>query len=273
MMFTIIGASGFVGSHLTRYLRTHGHEVAAPERDGRTAYDKHLGHAVYCAGMTADYAARPVATVEAHAGLLSRLLSEANFDSLLYLSSTRLYDGCAGLCREETDLVLNPANPRHLFDFSKGLGESLCHTSGREGVRIARLSSVYADDLSADNFLHGLIKSALTGTRIEVDAPTNTERDYVHMDDVCRLLEAIALTGKRPVYNVASGENVANGRLFALISELTGARVSGGAPKPGLSFPVISVAAAESDFGFRPAPLEFHLRRILAAKPKRAAGR
>ena len=106
-----------------------------------------------------------------------------------------------------------------------------------------------------------------------MDAPTKTERDYVHMDDVCRLLEAIALTGKRPAYNVASGENVANGRLFALISELTGARVSGGAPKPGLSFPVISVAAAESDFGFRPAPLEFHLRRILAAKPKRAAGR
>lgn len=271
-MFTVIGVSGFIGSHLARALRAHGHEVAAPEREDRGAFDAPLGHAVYCAGMTADYAARPQATVEAHAGLLSRLLCEANFDSLLYLSSTRLYDGCAGLCREDADLVLNPANPRHLFDFSKGLGESLCHASGRPGVRIARLSSVYADDLSADNFLHGLIKSALAQGRAEADAPANAARDYVHMDDVCRLLEAIALDGKRAVYNVASGENVTNARLFALLAELTGAQVSGGAEQPGLSFPVISVEAAETDFEFRPAPLEFHLRRILASKPRLAAG-
>lgn len=272
-MFTVIGASGFIGSHLTRYLRAEGRDVHAPERNDRAAYDKPLGHALYCAGMTADYAARPVATVEAHVGLLGRLLREATFDSLLYLSSTRLYDGCAGLCNEETDLVLNPANPRHLFDFSKGLGESLCHASGRPEVRIARLSSVYADDLSADNYLHGLIKSALAEARVETGAPPNAERDYVHKDDVCRLLEAIALDGKRAVYNVASGENVSNARLFALIEELTGAHVSGGAAQPGLAFPTICVAAAQDDFGLRPAPLESHLRRILAAKPKLAAGR
>lgn len=273
MRFTVLGASGFIGSHLARYLRAQGHDVYAPERGDTAVFDEPLGHAVYCIGMTADYAAQPHQTVHAHVGLLSRYLREANFDSLLYLSSTRLYDGCTGVCGEETDLVLNPANPRHLFDFSKGLGESLCHASRRPEVRIARLSSVYSDDLSADNFLHGLIKSALAQKRVKAAAPVNAARDYVHMDDVCRLLEVIALKAKRSVYNVASGENMTNADLFALIGELTGARIAGGSAQSGLTAPVISVEAARKEFKFRPAPPEFHLRRILAAKPRLAAGR
>jgi UDP-glucose 4-epimerase len=273
MKFTVFGASGFIGSHLARYLRAQGHDVYAPERGDTQVFDESLGHAVYCIGMTADFARYPHATVEAHVGLLSRYLREANFDSLLYLSSTRLYDGCSGFCREDTDLVLNPANPRHLFDFSKGLGESLCHASGRPEVRIARLSNVYADDLSADNFLHGLTKSALARKRVKVSAPVNAARDYVHMDDVCRLLEVIALKGRRSVYNVASGENVTNADLFALVAELTGVRIAGGAPQSGPTAPTICVEAAQTDFKFRPAPLEFHLRRILAARPKLATGR
>ena len=272
MKFTVLGASGFIGSHLTRYLRARGHDTEAPERDDNTVFDRSLGHAIYCVGKTADYAVHPYQTVHAHVGVLSRFLREANFDSFLYLSSTRLYDGCMGECSEDANLVLNPANPRHLFDFSKGLGESLCHASARPEVRIARLASVYADDLSADNFLHGLIKSALASKRVKVTAPPNAERDYIHMDDACRLMEAIALKGKRSVYNVASGENVSNAALFELIGGLTGARVTGGRAAEDLTYPVVNVDAAQTDFGFRAAPLNTHLRRILAAKPKLAAG-
>lgn len=272
MMFTVLGASGFIGSHLTRYLRSAGHEVYTPARGDAALFDRELGHAVYAVGMTANYAANPHETVEAHVGFLSRVLREARFASLLYLSSIRLYDGCIGECREDTDLILNPGNPRHLFDLSKALGESLCRASGRAGVRIARLASVYADELDTDNFLHGLIKSVMRQKTVKLNAPPNAARDYIHMDDLCRLLESIAVSGKRPVYNVASGKNVSNERLMALMAELTGTRIVCGPPVPGLSAPRIRIEAIEADFNFHPAPLEVHLRRMFAAMPRLAAG-
>lgn len=271
MMFTVLGASGFVGSHAVRYLRRQGHDVYAPSRDDAAVFEKPLGHVFYCIGMTADYAARPHATVEAHVGFLSRVLQQARFQSLVYLSSTRLYDGCTGPCDENTNLILNPSNPRHLFDLSKGLGESLCHASGKPGVRIARLASVYSDELDADNFLHGLIKSALREKAVAVEAAPNAARDYIHVDDACRLVREIAVHGKRPVYNVASGENVANERLFAEIERLTGTRIACGAAKPDLHAPLIRIGAVEADFGFRPAPLETHLQRMLIGGNERRA--
>lgn len=271
MMFTVLGASGFIGSHLVRTLRGQGYDVYAPPRDDGAVFEKPLGHVFYCIGMTADYGARPYDTVEAHVGLLSRVLRDARFESLLYLSSTRLYDGCTGVCDEATNLILNPANPRHLFDLSKGLGESLCHASGKSNVRIARLASVYSDELDADNFLHGLIKSALRQKAMIVAALPNAARDYVHMDDACRLFREIAVRGKRPTYNVASGENVTNERLFAAIEKLTGTHITCGTAKSNLSFPLICIDAIEADFGIRPAPLEDHLQRMLNGANKRRA--
>ena len=271
MKFTVLGASGFIGSHLARDLRGQGYDVDTPPRGNPAVFKKPLGHVFYCIGMTADYGMRPHDTVEAHVGFLSRVLRDADFDSLLYLSSTRLYDGCIGTCDENTNLILNPANPRHLFDLSKGLGEALCHASGRSNVRVARLASVYSDELDADNFLHGLIKSARQQKALTVAAPPNAARDYIHMDDACRLFRDIALYGKRPVYNVASGENVTNERLFAAIEKLTGTRITCAAAGSDLSFPLIRIDAIEMDFGIRPTPLETQLQRMLSGAPKRRA--
>jgi len=269
MKFTVFGATGFIGSHLCRHLRGQGHEVYTPARVDEAALDRPLGHTVYCIGKTANYRDDAGATVEAHVGLFARILGAARFDSLLYLSSTRLYDSCAGECGEDRALMLNPGEPRHLFDLSKALGEALCHASGRREVRIARLASVYSDALESANFLHGLVKSALRGKTVKVGAPANAARDYIHCDDVCRVLEAIALRGMRPVYNVASGENVTNERLFALLSELCGVTIEGEPPDPGLSFPAIRIAAIAEDFGIRPESLESRLRRMIPAAPAR----
>lgn len=271
MMFTVLGATGFVGSHLARHLRGAGHEVYTPGRNDESVFSRPLGHTVYCIGMTANYRDNPQETVEAHVGLLSRYLRDAQFESLLYLSSTRLYDGCAGECAEDRDLVLNPGNPRHLFDLSKALGEALCHSSLNPKVHVARLASVYADELDTANFLHGLIATSLRSKIVPLGSPANVARDYIHIDDVCRLIEAIALHGTRLVYNVASGENVTNRKLAALIGELTGARIDCGPDDPALVFPVIGIGAIKANFGITPGDLESWLRRMLGGRRARAA--
>ena len=86
-------------------------------------------------------------------------LEQGSLASLVYLSSTRLYDGQGeGVANDTAVLPLDPANPRHLYDFSKGLGESLCHVAGQGRARVARLACVYEGPQDADGFLPALLR-------------------------------------------------------------------------------------------------------------------
>jgi nucleoside-diphosphate-sugar epimerase len=107
---TILGATGFIGSHLAATLRRAGTECFTPARGDDTIFTRPLGRVYYGIGYTADFAANPAATVEAHAALLGRLLATADFEKLVYMSSVRLYDGLDGAVNQESrNLVLKPA--------------------------------------------------------------------------------------------------------------------------------------------------------------------
>ena len=262
--FTVLGATGFVGSHLVRHLKAAGRAVRTPGR-GADLSGAGLGHVVYCIGMTADYLKHPIATVRAHVCVLTALLETARFDSLTYLSSTRLYDSGGADAREANDLILNPATPRHLFDLTKGAGEALCLAVDHPNVRVARLSSVYADDLSSDNFVHQVVHRSLRERELTLDTAPGYERDYIHSDDVCAVLTDIAVSGRRPIYNVASGVNVTNRDLFQWIERDTGCRIRMTGDAASVASPRIDVAAIREDFGHEPTQLSRNIGRLIAA--------
>ena len=270
---TVIGAGGFVGSHMMRHLEALGLKAYAPKRDSEAVFKRPLGHVFYCAGLTADYLARPFDTVEAHVSFYSRLLRDADFTSMTYLSSTRLYDWGDGDGEESVDLPLNPLNPRHLYDFSKGLGEVLGRTCDRENVRTARLACVYADDLKADNFLHQLVRRARAAAIVTLETHPANARDYVHVDDVCAAMLAIATDGKQPIYNVASGENVRNDTLFALLEAETGCRIEATGVGSVGPAPVVDISALKSDLGIAPRRLADALPAMVGLPAARAPGR
>lgn len=264
--FTVLGANGFIGTHLVRHLRARGLDVSAPPR-GEAVPQGNLGHIAYCIGLTADYLKRPFDTVEAHVSLFSRVLREVDFESLVYLSSTRLYDTGGTSGREDDDLILNPGNSRHLYDLSKGLGEALCQVCGNGKARVARLSCVYSDDLAADTFLHQLVQSALREGNLTVESSAGNARDYIHVEDVCEAIVEIALNGRRPIYNVASGANVTNRDLFQWVERHTGCRITVTEPlsKGSESAPVIDVSALREDFGLSPRSLRDALPLLVTA--------
>jgi nucleoside-diphosphate-sugar epimerase len=261
MRATVVGAAGFIGRRLVAHLRGLGWDCRAPARDDATFVGDGLGTVFYCAGLTADYAGRPHDTVRAHVGLLNEILARSRFDALVYLSSTRLYDGLPDTGRpvdEDTPLALDPARPRHFYDLSKALGESLCRQAGGARARIARLSCVHAGAGTDDGFLGSLLDrlaQSTPGTTVTVDSTPHAVRDYVHVDDVLAALVSIGSRGTQPLYNVAGGINVGNAQLFARLGELSGCELRAARDDRPPAPPGVSIDRMRRELGWQPTPL------------------
>jgi nucleoside-diphosphate-sugar epimerase len=249
MMFTVLGASGFIGSHVAAHLSASGNECFAPERNDPVIYQQELGHVIYCIGLTADFRSRPLETVEAHVCRLRDILERARFESLLYLSSTRVYRGAADT-REDVPLRVDPGDPDDLYNLSKILGESLCLSCGHPCARVARLSNVYGPDGASESFLAAVLRDALTAGRVVVNTAPASAKDYVGVHDVAPALVRIACSGRHRVYNVASGRNVTNEELLDGIRALTACRVTFAEGAQEVVFPAISTDRLRREFGF-----------------------
>lgn len=250
MKFTVLGAFGFVGRHLVNALQSAGHDVFAPEKGSTYIFDRPLGHVIYCIGLTADFRTRPFDTMRAHVTVLSDVLENADFDSLLYLSSTRVY-GRSEVGSEASMVTVDVSAPSDLYNISKLAGESLCLSCGRHNVRIARVSNIVGNDLTSDNFIFTLIREALTG-RIELQSALSSAKDYILLGDVVALLTRIAAGGCERIYNVASGSNITHREITDRLVAITGCELVIGIDAAAQNFPSIDVTRITTEFDFHP---------------------
>lgn len=229
---TVLGNQGFIGTALYNRLTKAGWKCLVPDRHHSwPADDQNLGHIFYCIGRTANYSENPEKTVQAHISLLTDVLMSRNYDSLTYLSSTRLYDMLPSsiVATEELSIPVHPGNPRHFYDISKLAGEAICAALGKGKARVARLACVYRDHTDPHGFLGELLNLIKNSPNPDLTASVPSspamERDYVYLEDVLDALIMIATQGKAPIYNVASGINVRNSDISRLIHETTGIRL------------------------------------------------
>jgi nucleoside-diphosphate-sugar epimerase len=212
--------------------------------------------------LTADFRTRPLETVEAHVCKLFDILSAARFDSLLYLSSTRLYGTQSGLAKEDSDFSVNPGNPNDLYNISKLMGEALLNSSDR-CVRIARLSNVFGGDINSENFLSDIIKRAVQTGHVKLETSFESEKDYIGVGDAVDLLIKIASGGKQKVYNVASGINTSNHQITDKLADLTRCVIEVATDARVVKFPVVSNELVRSEFGFRPSNLLDEMEKLI----------
>ena len=253
--FTVLGATGYIGSRLASHLHTQGHTVWSPARNDTTVFTRSLGHVIYCVGLTANFRVRPYDTVDAHVVLLSEILQRAQFESLLYLSSTRVYMG-ATRTAEDAELTVVPNDPSYLYNLSKLMGESLCHASGRTGVRVARLSNVVGPgmDASSGNLVADLQRQAQQGLMV-LRSHRASAKDYIHIDDVVQWLPLIALTGRSTTYNVASGTQITHGQWLEWLTKRHPCRVEASDDAPLQSFTHIEITRLKTEFGVTARPV------------------
>lgn len=233
-----------------------------PDRDDPAVFSKPLGRVLFCAGVTSDFRQRPFDTMRAHVSLAGELLEKAEFDSFVYLSSTRLYlDSPAA--HEQAVFTVDPARPDHLFHLSKLAGESLCMNAGRAGVSIARVSNVCGDDYGSGNFLYSLIRDAVEKGTITLHTTLDSAKDYIGVGDVAELLLRISQGEGSGIYNVASGVNTTNRSLIQWISELTGCQAAVADHATSVTFPPIHINRIQAEFGYEQPDCEALIRGVI----------
>ena len=219
--YTVLGASGFVGRRIVQMLKSSELDCYAPTKGDEEIFERELGRVFYCIGLTADHAKKPFDTVEAHVSYLARVLQNATFDRLVYLSSTRLYDlSHATLISESDGLLLSPGSPRHIYDISKAMGESLCLNTSNGRGSVARLSCVYDKEKGSSGFLSNLLNKLQLEKSFVLDSKSGFSRDYIFLDDVVASLKQIIDSGRNEIFNVASGQNVSNQQLVETLNSL-----------------------------------------------------
>jgi len=251
---TVLGGTGFIGRHLAAALRGRGMDVYVPSRGDDAVLARPLGHVVYAIGLTSDFRTRPLDTVEAHVCVLRELLARADFDSLTYLSSTRVYAG-GGDTRETARLHVDPSAPGDLYNLSKLMGESLCLHGGRP-AKVARLSNVVGLRDTPDSFIDQLLDEGARHGVIRLRTTLDSRKDYIHVDDAVAQILALALSDEAGIFNIAQGAGASNGQVAQWIARKLGYRIEVCDAAARWDFPDIDVGRFQSRFGMPPRPFD-----------------
>jgi nucleoside-diphosphate-sugar epimerase len=261
-MFTILGAAGLIGAAIVRHLQSQGHEVRSVTRSSWPDDDEELGHVIYAIGITSDFLKDPLATADAHVSVLARALRTFRYASFLYLSSTRLYMNASSADEDQPISVL-PTDPNYLYNACKLAGESICLSLPAPAVRVVRLSNVLAPADQSDAFLASVLAKVRKGCAVTIESSPDSERDYVSIEDVTWLLEAISMRGRHRMYNVAAGNNVSNRTIAELIRRHVGVTVTFSSNIAPIKFPRIAIRRIGDEFQARPMPFEAALLKVL----------
>jgi len=263
LKFTIFGASGFIGSNLAEHFKKEKIDFSVPDIRKEDILNNSLGHVIYSIGVS-DFLQRPYDAVEAHVCILRKLLQYGKFDSLLYISSGRIYYNGTST-NEEDSLIINPLQTSDLYNISKVMGESLCVASRHENIRIVRPSNVTGNNITSNLFIPSILRDAVDKKIITLHSTLDSEKDYVYIDDVITILPKIALHGKHKVYNLAFGKNITNKEIVEEISRVTNCKVQITSDAKRFSYPNISITRIQNEFGYKPVSIIPKLEKMIAS--------
>lgn len=273
------GASGFLGGHLCRALKTAGRDVLGvarrplegfPARQVADYRQTPGGDLLIHLAESSDRAAALAAGdayVEQALTTLEALL-QGGYQGVVYASSGAVYGDSATAPRRVGDPM--PAdNP---YDRGKVACEGLVAAAGRTSVRLA---NVYGPGMAANNAVSTIL-AQIPGTgplRVRDGAPV---RDFLWIEDAVAGLVALVDRAEAGLYNLGSGRGVALRDLarMALVAAGEGDRpLEETQPSGRTSHLVLDVAATEAATGWRPqVTAEEGMARLVEARMVKGQG-
>ena len=214
--FTLIfGGTGFIGEYVVRELKKRGEKyevIDAKTTEGRIR--EHLVDATHVVWLVPP-AGGPLAR---YADTLSRAPHVARF---LFASTMLLYAD-SGAPQDEAA----PIAPMTDYEEKKYAEEELLREAfagAPEKLVIARLSNVYGDTKNT-GIIARLFRAAMGSDAVVLNGNAEKMRDYVHVEDVARLLVELVYVeglGKAEVFNICTGRAHSIRELVAKIEALT----------------------------------------------------
>lgn len=226
----ITGTNGFIGRHLASFFSNHGWQVTgigygkftAQEQSRWGIHDWHSGAIssvalsrliktypdliIHCAGGSSvgqswkEPAADFRNTVDTTSVLLRCMQKQHLACRLIFISSAAVYGETRHNITENTGL--NPVSP---YGKHKKIAEELCIAYANKfnlQVAIIRLFSVYGEGLRKQLLWEALRKK--DSEDFEFFGTGHEKRDWIHIDDVVRLLYKIGVT-KKLRYQIING--------------------------------------------------------------------
>lgn len=250
----VTGGLGFVGSSVVQHLAGAGFDVAvfddrsrgSTERlDGASAslihgdirdlesvracitgqtYDAvvHLAAMHFIPDCNRDPQGCIVTNVVGTENVLAACL-EANIGRVIAASSMAVYPIRDEACAED-----DPIGPYDVYGETKATNEMQlqrwCRASGATGIAV-RLSNAYGPRETNPHVIPEIFEQVAAGARVLALGNTAPQRDYIHVDDIARALEALLRAPLEPsfdVYNLGSGEERSVDEILAELGAILG---------------------------------------------------
>ncbi|MCI9218086.1 NAD(P)-dependent oxidoreductase [Lachnospiraceae bacterium 42-17] len=268
----LTGATGYIGSMISRRLLSQGNEITVIVRDAARLepeiYDcvqviqadmsdgeailqisGKYDYVIHCAAPTksAYMVSHPVEVTESIVNgtkYILELARRCGAKSVVYVSSMEVYGQieCSKVSRvtEEQMGYIDITDSRSCYPLAKLMAEGLCHFYYKEyevPVKIARLAQTFGRGVRPDDnrVFAQFAGSVRNGTDIVLHTAGNSMGNYCDIDDTVDAILFILLHGKdSEAYNVVNEENTMSIREMA---ELVAAKMGGGSIKVTYNIP------------------------------------
>ena len=249
MNITVIGSSGFIGKEFCKQAVELGYNVYAPVRGDERLFERDLGNVIYAAGY-GNCGENYLNVLDANCTFLSRLLAEASFESITYLSSTRVFlDGST--THEAASLVSSFHDKRRLFNLTKLVAEELLLLNSKRSL-IIRPSNVYGLALESELFLPSIIRDALNKQVVDMYVTPNYSKDYIFVGDLVQTTLQLMKIEESGIYNIASGENTSALEIADVLKSTTNSSINWHVKEDIDFFEAIDVSKISEVIDFKP---------------------
>lgn len=244
----IIGGAGFIGSNLSRHLTESGMEVycfdmsvPSPKIPGvqyicGDFFDDYiLEHALE--GM--DYVVHALSTVNPgnsnekylqgyerdfiQTAKLCKMITDKKIRMIFLSSGGTVYGN------QKIQPIPEEALPRPINHYGnvKLCIENTIRTFNYQAhtkILIARISNPYGpgqDFHKGVGFIDAALKKTIRGEKIQIWGDGSIVRDYIYIDDVCRMLESLFIyDGEFDTFNISSNTGTSQGEIISLLENM-----------------------------------------------------
>jgi len=224
----VLGGTGFIGGAITRYLLGRGGDVLAVSSKDCDLLDEAQTQS-YFSSLQEDYVVVFTSGVvrQKDGGrhiLYKNINMVKNFceavdptriKSVIYLSTCDVYGRPPEIITEQT-----LPHPTNYYGIGKLTGEYLLEAAMTNvPVTILRLPGIYGGN-NRQNTIAVLLDQLRQKGHVRVYGDGSDRRDYVYVEDVCRVVETFIGTPYKGVVNVATGQSLTINEIIHILGRL-----------------------------------------------------